>query len=147
MNVSDQNADVPPWETPEGRKWFATFQGWRAMRRMIEGTLNLSPKDHAHEIRAAASMVIMFCREGIWPEVGQGEMLPVIELAARQLSHVKQLYETRGRIRPELQASKNYRLLLKSFDEEIRILEARAADPKPKMPNQPPCTWGEFWHD
>lgn len=115
------------------------------MRRMIEGTLNLSPKDHAHEIRAAASMVIMFCREGLWPESNPGDIIPIIELAARQLSHVKQLYETRGRIKPELQASKSYRMLLKSFDEEIRILEARIADPKPKMPNQAPCTWETFW--
>lgn len=114
------------------------------MRRLIEGTLRLEPKEHAHEVRAAASMVIMFCREGMWP-TDDGSFEKVLELAARQLSQVKQLYETKGRIRPQLQSSRSFRQLLKSLDEEIRILEARLTDPKPKMPNVPPCTWGDFW--
>lgn len=115
------------------------------MRRLIHGTLKLDPKDHAHEIRAAASMVVMFARDGLWPESEIETLESVIELAARQLSHVKQLYETKARIRPELQSSPSYRKLLKSLDEEIRILEARVADPPPKMPNTPPNTWGKFW--
>ncbi|MEL7496359.1 MAG: hypothetical protein AAFN77_02025 [Planctomycetota bacterium] len=138
-------ADQPPWKTAAGSQWLSAFQSWRSMRRLIQGTLNLDPNEHAHEIRAAASMVIMFCRDGLWPPSEQDDATPVIELAARQLSHVKQLYETKGRIQPKLQSSKSYRKLLKSLDEEIRILEARIADSSPKMPNVPPCTWGDFW--
>lgn len=140
-----ESTDGPPWETMVGKQWLNSFPPWKQMRRLIHGTLKLDPKDHAHEIRAAASMVIMFARDGLWPESELDSLEEVIELAARQLSHVKQLYETKARIRPQLQSSPSYRKLLKSLDEEIRILEARVADTTPKMPNTPPNTWGEFW--
>ena len=145
MNRLPSNPQLPPWEGQEARQWLNAFQPWRKMRRLIHGTLQLDPNENAHQIRAAASMVILFCRDGLWPVGEQGSIEPIIELAARQLSHVKQLYETKGRIRPSLQSSKSYRTLLRSLDEEIRILEARIADPKPKMPDKPPCSWGDFW--
>lgn len=146
MNFNQSNADRPPWKTPNGSQWFATFQSWRSMRRLIEGTLKLNPTENAHEVRAAASMVIMFCREGMWPLGETSSFREVLELAARQLAQVKHMYETKGRINPKLQSSQSYRKLLRSLDEEIRIIESRMTDPKPKMPNVPPCTWGKFWH-
>jgi hypothetical protein len=145
MTDDSLHDNIAPWSTEEGRQWLASFQGWRKMRRLIQGTLQLDTQQYAHEIRAAAAMVILFCRDDLWPVGDQESFVPTIEMAARQLSHIKQLYETKGRIRPELQSSRSYRRLLKSLDEEIRILEARISEPKPKMPDQPPCTWGEFW--
>ena len=145
MSDSSTTESLAPWESPEGAQWLQTFQPWRQMRRLIHGTLMMDPTEHAHEIRAAASMVILFCRPGLWPVGDQESITPVIETAARQLLHVKQLYEAKGRIRPELQSSKSFRKLLRTLDEEIRILESRMADPKPKMPNVPPCSWSHFW--
>ena len=145
MSERQASESLAPWETPNGRNLLSSLQGWRQMRRLIEGTLRLEGTERAHEVRAAASMVIMFCRDGFWPVEDEAEMQRLLGLAARQLTHVKQLYETKGRIRPELQSSRSFRRLLTSIDEEIRILEARMEDPPPPMPNEPPCTWGRFW--
>ena len=136
-----------PWESPDATAWLEGFDPWRQTVRLIHGSLQLEARTHPQEIRAAASMVVLFCRENLWPLNENDIHDPILEMAARQLSTVKQLYETKARLTPELQSNKNYRNLLRSIDQEIRILEARLSDPKPKMPNEPPCTWGEFWTD
>jgi hypothetical protein len=61
------------------------------------------------------------------------------------LVQIKQLFELNANSKPEMQSNKTYRNLLVSLDEEIRILEARMTNPKPTLPEQPPCTWGDFW--
>jgi len=136
-----------PWDSPQAADWLRGFDPWKQTLRLVHGSLQLEARTHPQEIRAATSLVLLFCRENLWP-VEEKELLePILEMAARQLSTIKQLYETKARLNPQLQSNKNYRNLLNSIDQEIRILEARLSDPKPKMPNQAPCTWGNFWNE
>ncbi|MFK7769965.1 MAG: hypothetical protein AB8B55_22345 [Mariniblastus sp.] len=133
-----------PWDAPAAIDWLATFDPWLQTLRLVHGTLQMEVREKPNEIRAAAAMVILFCRENLWPtRVDNKE--EILSLAARQLSTLKQLYEGKARIKPELLSNRQYRDLLRSLDEEIRIIESRMTDPKPVMPNEPPCTWGDFW--
>lgn len=135
-----------PWDTEQGADWLASFAPWMQTIRLVHGTLKLETADHIHEIRAAASMVVMFCRKNLWPVKEEGDSLDqILELAARQLSNIKQLYEYKSRSRPELKTDRRYRDLLTSLDEEIRLLEARMSDDESTLPNAPPKTWGDFW--
>ena len=134
-----------PWDDEQASDWLATFDPWLQSLRLIHGTLQLETKQHPQEIRAAVSMVVLFCRENLWPTRNSEEIEKILELAVRQLSMIKQLYETKARMDPQIMKNKNYRNLLTSIDQEARILEARITDPKPNMPNEPPITWGKFW--
>jgi len=145
--IQDDESTLAPWDAPEAAAWLNSFQPWHEMLRLIQGTLQLETRSHPQEIRAATSLVLLFCRENLWPLIGNAEHDPILEMAARQLSTIKQLYETKSRMNPDLLSNRNYRNLLTSIDQEIRILEARKSDPKPKMANEPPCTWGDFWID
>lgn len=145
--IQDDESTLAPWDAPEAAAWLNSFQPWREMLRLTQGTLQLETRDHPQEIRAATGLVLLFCRENLWPLMGDADHEPILEMAARQLSNIKQLYETKSRTNPNLLSNQNYRNLLTSIDEEIRILEARMSDLKPKMPNKPPCTWGDFWTD
>ena len=137
---------VAPWEDPLAIKWINSFDSWHQMTRLIHGTLKLAVREHSHEIRAAASLVVMLCRENLWPVKEDGQSLDVIlDLAAKQLSLIKHRYEAKARIDPKLKTNPKYRALMESLDHEIRILEARVSDPKPQMPNEPPSSWGKFW--
>ncbi|MEM7785268.1 MAG: hypothetical protein AAF623_18105 [Planctomycetota bacterium] len=138
---------VAPWQDESSQQWLNSLKSWKQIRRLILGTLQLDPQQNSHEIRAAVSMVIMFCRDGFWADEPKLEMDDVIQLAARQLVAIKHAYETKGRINPELKANKKYRAFLTTLDQEIRILEARTCDPAPPMPNTPPVSWGPFWFD
>ena len=134
-----------PWDDEQARNWLATFEPWLTALRLVQGTLQLETQQHPQEIRAAVSLVVLCCRENLWPTSNETEMARILELAVRQLSTIKQLYETKARVDPQILTNKNYRNLLVSIDQEIRILESRMSDPKPKMPNEPPITWGKFW--
>ena len=147
FNKPSNEKVTAPWDAPEAAEWLSGFDPWKKTIRLIHGSLQLEARTHPQEIRAAAAMVVLFCRENLWPLAENEIHEPIMELAARQLSTIKQLYETKSRLEPSLQSNKNYRNLLRSIDQEIRILEARLSDPKPKMPNEPPCTWGSFWTD
>jgi len=146
MNRKRDADQIPaPWDTPQGRDWLASFDPWSQTVRLIHGTLKLDTTDHYHEIRAATAMVIMFCRENLWPIKDDSTRDEVLELASRQLSNIKQLYEYKARSNPELKTNPSYRNLLTSLDEEVRIIEARLSEDNPMMPGTPPVTWGEFW--
>lgn len=134
-----------PWDADGVPQWLNSLDSWKQMIRLILGTLQLEVHDKPHEIRAAASMVVMFCRENLWPTDDRNTQDKVLGLAARQLSQVKHLFETKARENPKLQSNPKFRSLLVSIDQEIRILEARQSDPKPVMPDSPPATWGNFW--
>ena len=135
-----------PWESEIAKKFLVEFNPYNNVMRKIEDTLALDPKSYPNEIRAAAAMVILLCREGLWPtRDGIEGRDKVLHMAARQLTTIKQLFEQRARSKPELQANRKYRTLLTTLDEEVRILEARLSDPKPPMPDEPPVTWGNFW--
>jgi hypothetical protein len=143
--MAKKNPNLAPWDDGEAGAWLSSFAPWQQVIRLVHGTLQLEAHKNPQEIRAAASMVIMFCRENLWPSNKEDEREKILELAARQLSTIKQLYETKARNNNKLQSNKKYRDLLASIDQEVRLLEARMSDPKPQLPNQPPCTWGEFW--
>ncbi len=146
MNRRRDADQIPaPWDTSQGSDWLASFDPWLQTTRLIHGTLKMDTTDHYHEIRAAASMVIMFCRENLWPIKDDSTRVEILELASRQLSNIKQLYEYKARSNPKLKTNPSYRSLLTSLDEEIRIIEARMSDDKPMMPGTPPITWGDFW--
>lgn len=134
-----------PWNDEQAKDWLGRFEPWLQAIRLIHGTLQLETKKHPQEIRAAVALVVLCCRENLWPTRDENEIEKILELAVRQLSTIKQLYETKARINPEVINKKNYRDLLISIDQEIRILEARMSDPKPSMPNEPPVSWGKFW--
>jgi len=146
MNTRRKSDQIPaPWNTPEGTNWVASFDPWLQTIRLIHGTLKLETNDHYHEIRAATAMVIMFCRENLWPIKDDSTLDQILELASRQLSNIKQLYEHKARSDAALKTNPSYRNLLTSLDEEIRLIEARMSDDNPMMPNSPPTTWGDFW--
>lgn len=134
-----------PWDNEQASDWLASFDPWLQALRLVHGTLQLETKQHPQEIRAAVSIVVLFCRENLWPTKDDLQIEKILELAVRQLSTIKQLYEIKARLNPDMMTNKNYRNLLTSIDHEVRILEARMADPKPKMPRQPPASWGKFW--
>ncbi len=141
----NQVSKPAPWNDKHAMDWLATFEPWLQALRLIHGTLQLETKKYPQEIRAAVAMVVLFCRENLWPTRDENEIEKILQLAVRQLSTIKQLYETKARINPDLMSNKNYRNLLVSIDQEVRILEARMSDPKPNLPNEPPITWGKFW--
>ncbi|MGB1929605.1 MAG: hypothetical protein ACPIA2_19010 [Mariniblastus sp.] len=145
--MRDQNAMevVAPWESEDGRRWLEELTPWNQAMRLIHGTLQLETKKHPQEIRAAASLVVMCCRDNLWPTRDENHIDRVLELAARQLTSIKQLYENKARSNPEMMTNRNYRNLLVSIDQEVRILEARMSDPKPSMPNEAPVSWGNIW--
>lgn len=134
-----------PWDDEQARDWLANFDPWLQALRLIQGTLQLETKDHPQEIRAAVALVVLCCRENLWPTRNETELEKILELAVRQLSTIKQLYETKARLDPQVLTNKNYRNLLVSIDQEVRILEARMSGPNSNMPNEPPITWGKFW--
>jgi hypothetical protein len=143
--MNSKKRSPSPWDDPAAAKWLGGFDNWHQVTRLIHGTLKLDAKKNSHEIRAAASMVIMFCRDNCWPGSSPTELDDVCELAAKQLSTIKHFYEAKARSDHSLRSNPKYRILLDSLGQEIRILEARITDPKPAMPNNPPLTWGNFW--
>ncbi len=145
--MGDQQAGevVAPWETEDGQRWLEALNPWGQAMRLIHGTLQLETKQHPQEIRAAAALVVMFCRDNLWPTRDENQIDRVLELAARQLTSIKQLYEIKARSNPKMMTNRNYRNLLVSIDQEVRILEARMSDPKPPMPNEAPASWGDIW--
>jgi hypothetical protein len=135
-----------PWDTERASRFLADFDAYRKVLHTVEKTLQQDVRQFPHEIRAAAAMVIMLCRKNLWPcREGQEKLDRIAHVAARQLTRIKQLFEQRGKIKPEILADPAYRTFLTTLDQEIRILESRMTDPKPQMPTDPPITWGEFW--
>ena len=135
-----------PWDADEAVRFLASFDAYLKVLHKIESTLQLEARQFPHEIRAAAAMVIMLCRQNLWPTRGGQERLDrIAHTAARQLTRIRQLFEQRGKIKPEILSNPSYRTFLTTLDQEIRILESRISDPKPQMPEEPPVTWGEFW--
>ncbi|WP_075085970.1 hypothetical protein [Mariniblastus fucicola] len=143
--------NVKPWNNPEAARWVHSSDSMRQLCRLVEGTLRLEVDSRPHEIRAAAATVIMLARKNLWSPAGREdeeilhEMDRLVGLAARRLGSVKQLFEKKMRAEPELQSDPSYRKLMESINQEIRILESRMSDSPNKLPEEPPCTWGNFW--
>lgn len=137
--------NTAPWENERASGWLCAFEPWQRMIRQVKRTLEREARNCPHEIRAAAMFVILFCREGTWPNYSdplEGEAM--IGLARRQLAVVRQMFALEGRNNNKLMANRNYKVLLKTLEEEIRILDSRLSDEEVIMTNQAPCAWGEF---
>jgi hypothetical protein len=140
-----------PWNENGARQWIEESESMRQTCRLIEGTLRLEVDSRPHEIRAAACMVILLARKGLWSTAARGdeekirEMDRLVSLASRRMAAVKQLFEKNLRSNPELKNDPSYKNFMRSLTQEIRILESRMSDTPSKLPEEPPCTWGKFW--
>ncbi len=142
----DPSPESPaPWNDPDASGWLTNLDSWKAVARMVEKTLALEPTQYPHRIRAAAAMVIMLGRRGVWPADSVRELDRVIDLARRQLVLVKSYFTSEARARGNMLSNPTFRKLMQSIDEEVRILESRMTDPPLNIPQTPPCTWGDFW--
>ena len=140
--------ELAPWRNEQAQHWLSSSTSWPKMVRLIQTTLKQEPQKYPHQVRAAAALVVMLCRKNIWPErIDLMPMDEVLALARRQLAQVKHHFSVTARIKPELKQNPNFRLLLDSLDQEIRILESRLSEEPINMPNQPPSTWTDFWCD
>ncbi len=139
-------SELAPWCDRRAVERFARTEAWRKFAALVERTLENDPRRYPHQIRAAAAMVILFCRAGLWPtRQGQDELDELLSRARRQLSQVRQLYAAEARSNPEIGENADFRVLLKSLDEEMRCLDARMSPQPLNLPNDPPCTWGRFF--
>jgi hypothetical protein len=139
-------SELAPWRDMRGTDSFCRSEAWLKFTSLVTRTLENDPRRFPHQIRAAAAMVILFCRNGLWPSRrGQDELEEVLSLARRQLSQIRQLYAAEARVNPEISGNKDFRDLLKSLDEEMRCLDARASEDPLNLPNEPPLTWGKFF--
>lgn len=140
-----------PWNDPAAANWAQNTDAMRQLCRLVEGTLRLDVTARPHEIRAAASMVIMLGRKNLWATAAReseevaDELDRLVGLAARQMGAVRQLFEKNFRANPELANDASYKRFLESIGQEIRILESRMSETPAKLPEEPPCTWGDFW--
>ena len=138
-----------PWNDQDAIRWVAESDSMRQLCRLIEGTLMLEVDSRPHEIRAASCMVILLARRNLWSTAfGSDEVEELdrlVGLALRQLSAVKYLFEKNMRANPQLQNDPSNKKFMESVTQEIRILEGRMSDTPSKLPEQPPCTWGNFW--
>lgn len=143
MNRSKES--LAPWNDPDASSWLTNLESWKTVSRMVEKTLVLEPTQFPHRIRAAAAMVIMFGRPGVWPVDGVRELDRIVDLARRQLVLVKSYFTSEARARGNMLSNPTFRKLMQSIDEEVRILESRISDPPLNIPQTPPGTWGDFW--
>lgn len=140
-----------PWDESDATRWVSESESMRQMCRLIEGTLRLEVDSRPHEIRAAASMVIMLARRNLWSTSSSGdeevadELDRLVGLASRRMGAVKQVFEKNMKANPHLKNDPSYKKFLLSVTQEIRILESRMSDAPSKLPEEPPCTWGKFW--
>ena len=145
----NQPAASYPWDDEQACHWLHESGCWPRLARLAQGTLREDPNTYPHQIRAAAATLVLIARENLWPENSPG-ILPLTEavaLARRQLTAVKQRYSIQLRQKPDLIGDPVFRALMETLDDEIRILEARIADPPTLLPNRPPSSWREFWSD
>lgn len=136
-----------PWEDAAVQKWIYDNDAWRKFLELVRGTLANDPKQFPHQIRAAVSLVIMLCRSGLWPaKGGQRDLDGIVNLAKHQLMQIKQRFATQARANPQLAGEPQFKQFMKSLDQELRILDARMADEPLTLPDESPCTWGDFWN-
>ena len=139
---------LEPWMDETALRWLASLDSWPRLVRLLQKTLEQEPRKFPHQIRAAAALLIMIGRDGLWPvKSGIMSLQDVSGLARRQLAQVKHLFSTQARLDRGLVKDRGFRTLLNSLDEELRILEARASREDPRtLPQEPPCSWGKFWN-
>ena len=95
------------------------------MTRLIKSTLTLEPSEYPHQIRAAAALVILLCRPNLWPGESIRELDEVVDLARRKLVLIKSFFTSEARVKGNLTSDPAFKRLMKSLEQEIRILESR----------------------
>lgn len=142
------NQRLAPWQSESATSWLAANDSWTRLLNLVKKTLENDARRFPHQVRAAAAFVIMFCREGFWPAKDAAHARDeIVGLAKRQLSIVRQSYAFAGRTKPELLANPEFKAILRSLDEEMRMLDARLAEEPLSMPDAPPPSWGKFFQD
>jgi len=140
-----------PWSNPSAVKWVSESDAMQRTCNRVEMTLGWDAEKRPHEIRAAACMVILLGRPGLWwteamsEERTLEEIHRIAKLAFDQLKKVKRFLESRSVDRPELGSRPEVRNLLDSIDQELKILESRMSWTPKRLPQEPPCSWGTFW--
>jgi hypothetical protein len=144
---NDRSSDeLAPWRDRRSSDWLCAWQSWRSFTKYIRRTLEHDPRKFPHQVRAAAGLVILLARPGMWPDAADlDELEDLAGLARRQLTQIKQQYSAEARHNPEISGSAEFRALIKSLDEEMRCLDARVADRALLVADQPPATWGKFF--
>jgi len=143
-----KTSELSPWSDEQSIRFLSTFESWANMAHLIQTTLKQDPRKYPHQIRAACAVVIMICRDKLWPERSDLMTIDdVVSLARRQLAQVKHQFSIKARINTELKQNPKFRRLLDSIDQEMRILESRVAEEPLDLPQEPPASWGQFWSD
>ena len=138
-------SNLDPWSDESGQLWLKSFECWTKMTRLIKSTLTLEPSEYPHQIRAAAALVILLCRPNLWPGESIQELDEVVDLARRKLVLIKSFFTSEARVKGNLTSDPAFKRLMKSLEQEIRILESRMTDPPMGLPQRAPTTWGDFW--
>lgn len=142
----DPNPDRAPWNQPDSARWLAANESMQRFTRMIARTLENDPRQFPLQIRAAAAMVILLGRPGMWPATCGTEWEDVVGLARRNLSVVRELYSVESKREGHTQEQlTSLHRLLKGIEAEMRILDARLSETPLNIPNEPPEAWGQAW--
>ncbi|MEE2825367.1 MAG: hypothetical protein VYE64_01930 [Planctomycetota bacterium] len=143
--MSQRISPPSPWADEDAQAWLTSSGGWQKIGRLIRSTLSLEPSEHPHQIRAAASLVILFGRQGLWPQETTDDLDEVVDLARRKLVLIKAFFTSEARVKGNLTSNPAFKELMESLDQEIRILESRSNDEPTGKSQQPPASWGPFW--
>ena len=136
------NSDEAPWHVPAIKGWLAEFQPWHNYTHHIKQMLERKPAQFPYEMRAAAGLAIMLARESLWPT---NDLDDVIYLSSTKLTHVRNMIFSMSSQNKQLLSDERFRILVKSMDEENKILSARMSRVKSDAPEAPPCSWAGFW--
>jgi hypothetical protein len=134
-----------PWFQPDAVTWASGNEAMRRFTRLILKTLENDPRQFPIQMRAAASMVIMLCREGMWPAHDKQELDDVVGQARRNLSVIREFYSIESKRRDDVATHASLNRLLKTIETEMRILDARQSEEPLNIPNEPPEAWGNIW--
>lgn len=146
MSEADRQDGMCPWNQPDAATWLSGNEALRRLTRLVVRTLDNDPRQFPIQIRAAAALVILLCRRGLWPASGgQPERDQVVEQARRALAQIRQYYSAESKRRDDLAGHDSFPRLLKAIEEELRCLDARLSESPINVPDEPPAAWGNIW--
>ncbi len=137
-----KDSDEAPWHVPEVKNWLADFHPWHNYAHHIKQMLERKYQQFPFEIRAAAGLTIILARKGLWPT---DDLEDVIYLASTKLTHIRNKIFSKSAKNKELLSDDRFRILIKSMDEENKILSSRMSRVRSDAPEKMPCTWEGFW--
>lgn len=142
-----QSHDRCPWNQPDAATWLNGNEAMRHFATLVTRTLENDARQFPLQMRAAAAIVILLARPGMWPGGSPEELDHVLLAARRNLSVIRELYSIDSKRRDDLGGKHGTSLhrLLKAIEYEMRILDARLSDEPLNIPNEPPEAWGLKW--